>query len=328
MTKKGFTVISDCDGLELKGIVYEPIGKAKGIVQITHGMCEYKERYADFMRFLCGNGYIAACYDQRGHGDSVRSEEDLGWFGEDRTGKAIVEDAVQVTRYLKAQYPSLPLALFGHSMGSMVVRCYLQEHDCEIDKLIVCGSPSKNPMAGIAIGLAKTIGLFRGSHYRSKMLSYLSTGKGDKLFKGEGKGAWLSHNKKCTEKFYANPKGRHKFTCNGFENLFCLMRNTYRMKRYRVQNEHLPILFVSGDRDAVMGDPYKWQKSMDTLITVGYSDVTGKLYTDLRHEILNEFEHQQVYRDILGFLNFAKLPQTSKEDALPVFEEEDEATQE
>lgn len=327
MTKREFTVVSDYDGLELKGLIYEPIGKAKGIVQITHGMSEYKERYTDFMRFLCGNGYIASCYDQRGHGDSVRTEDDLGWFG-DSTAKAIVDDAVQVTKFLKAQYPSLSLTLFGHSMGSMVVRCYLQEHDLMIDQLIVCGSPSKNPMAGIAIGLAKTIGLFRGSHHRSKLLSYLSTGKGDKLFKGEGKGAWLSHNKKCTEKFYASPKGRHKFTCNGFENLFRLMRNTYQKKRYQVQNEHLPILFISGDRDAVMGDPYKWQKSMDTLIAVGYSNVTGKLYTDLRHEILNEFAHQQVYRDVLGFLNNAKLPQETEESEMTIFDTENETIEE
>ncbi|MBO4939674.1 MAG: alpha/beta fold hydrolase [Clostridia bacterium] len=316
MSKKEFIVVSDYDGLELKGIIYEPMGKAKGIVQITHGMCEYKERYIDFMRFLSGNGYIAACYDQRGHGDSVKSEEDLGWFG-DAKAKAIVDDAVQVTRYLKSQYPDIPLTLFGHSMGSMVVRCYLHEHDTEIEQLIVCGSPSKNPLAGIAIGLTKCISLFRGARHRSKMLSYLSTGKGDKLFKGEGKGAWLSQNRKCTEKFYANPKGKHKFTCNGFENLFRLMKGTYQKQAYQVRNETLPILFISGDRDAVIGDPYKWQKSMDVLIEVGYQNVVGKLYTDLRHEILNEYAHQQVYRDVLGFLKLAKLP----EDGWQVFDE-------
>ena len=308
MTKKDFTVLSNYDGLELKGMIYEPDGKAKGIVQILHGMCEFKERYTDFMRFLSGNGYIAACYDQRGHGDSVKSEEDLGWFG-DTKAKAIVDDAVQVTQYLRSQYPNLPLTLFGHSMGSMVVRCYLHEHDTEIEQLIVCGSPSKNPFVGMAIGLTKCIALFRGARHRSKFLSYASTGRGNKRFKGEGKGAWLSQNRKSIEKFYANPKSKHKFTCNGFENLFRLMKGTYQKSRYQVRNETLPILFLSGDRDVVIGDPYRWQQSVDVLIEVGYQNVTGKLYTDLRHEILNEYAHQQVYRDILGFLKFAKLPE-------------------
>lgn len=40
--------------------------------------------------------------------------------------------------------------LFGHSMGSMVVRCYIQEHDGDIDSLVVCGSPSKNSLAAPA----------------------------------------------------------------------------------------------------------------------------------------------------------------------------------
>lgn len=301
MKKKAFTIVSDYDGLELKGVMYLPDGKTKGIVQITHGMNEYKERYEDFMRFLSGNGYVAACYDQRGHGDSVKSEDDRGYFG-DKKAQAIVDDAVQVTQYLKQEFPSAPLILFGHSMGSMVVRCYLQQHDTLIDKLIVCGSPSKNPLAGCAVALTKLITLFCGERHRSKFLSYVSTGKGDKKFKGEGKGAWLSRNKKSTEKFYSNPKSRRKFTCNGFENLFRLMKNTYTKRRYQVRNEYLPILFISGDKDAVIGNAYKWQQSMDVLVEVGYQDVAGKLYPDFRHEILGEIGCKTVYKDIMSFL--------------------------
>lgn len=301
MEMKNFVVNSDYDQLALKGIVYVPSGKKKGIVQIVHGMCEYKERYIDFMKFLCSQGYVAACYDQRGHGDSVETEEDLGWFG-DSNAVAIVEDAAKVTRCLKKQYPDLPVVLFGHSMGSMVVRCYLREHDDLIDKLIVCGSPSKNPLVDAAIFLAKTIGLFRGKRHRSKLLSYLSTGKGDKLFPGEAKGAWLSRNRENIDEFYSNPKGRHRFTCNGFENLFKLMKRTYQKRGYRVKNPGLPIHFISGDKDAVIGDTFKWVNATDFMMEVGYENVTGKLYKDFRHELLNDLGRQNVFDDILEYI--------------------------
>lgn len=68
----------------------------------------------------------------------------------------MVEDAVQVTGALKARYPGLPVLLFGHSMGSMVVRCYIQEHDGDIDSLVVLQlRPAKIPWRGAGVALAK-----------------------------------------------------------------------------------------------------------------------------------------------------------------------------
>lgn len=302
MKTKTFTIISDFDGLALQGALIEPHGEKKAIVQIVHGMCEYKERYFPFMQFLAEHGYIAVCHDQRGHGDSVLPNEPRGFFG-DYDGVAIVDDAAQVTEYLKTRYPGLKVFLFGHSMGSMVVRCYLREYDVKIDKLVVCGSPSENPLAGVAIGLEKTVRLFRGARHTSKMLAYLSTGKGDENFPNEGKDAWLSHNHENIQEFQTNPKSNFTFTCNGFENLFKLMKRTYTKKGYRLQNVELPIRFIAGSDDAVIGSEDQWLKAIGFLREVGYKNVSGKLYHGLRHELLNEMENEQVYADLLAFFD-------------------------
>ena len=42
----------------------------KAILQISHGMCEYIERYEDFAAFLCQNGFIVCGNDHLGHGNS------------------------------------------------------------------------------------------------------------------------------------------------------------------------------------------------------------------------------------------------------------------
>ncbi len=301
MEIREWSIPSAVDGLPLHVLVYEPTGEKKGILQILHGMCEYKERYAPFMEYFCQNGYVVVCHDQRGHGDSVRKEADLGYFY-DYTGEAIVEDAAQLTRKIKEEYPHLRVTLFGHSMGSMVARCYLQKYDTQVDKAIVCGTPCKNPMVGMGIFLEKCIRLFCGEYHRSATLSYLATGNGNKRFKGEGNGAWLSQNRESIEAFHGNPKGNIRFTCNGFENLFKLLRNTYKKKRYAVKNPTLPIHFVSGGDDPVMGNEVKWLQTIDCLREVGYENVTGKLYKGLRHEIFHEAEKDKVQADLLAFM--------------------------
>jgi len=295
-----FTLESEYDKQPLSCSLVEPDSAPKGIFQIVHGMCEYKERYEDFMRYMAENGFVVAIHDHRGHGHSIKEDADLGWFG-DKTASAIVEDAVQVTRYLKQKYPGLPVTLFGHSMGSMVVRCYIRKYDTEIDKLVVCGSPSKNSMAGMGIALTKTVALFKGERHRSSMLAQLSTGNGDKKFPGEGKNAWLTRDKEIVNAYNADPKCNFTFTCNGFENLLRLMKNTYEASGYAVKNPELPIFFVSGSDDPVLIDEDKWQKAQQFLRDVGYRNVSGKLYHQMRHEILNENGREEVYADLLEF---------------------------
>ena len=303
MQTENFVIQSQFDGLSLHGIIMMP-QNPKAIIQILHGMCEYKERYEDFMQFFAKQGYVVVCHDHRGHGDSVLKEEDRG-FLYDFSGTAVVEDAALITRYVKERYPDLPVYLFGHSMGSMIARCYLQKYDTLVDKAVICGSPSENPLVNVAILLAKTVRLFRGERYKSKMLAYLSTGKGNERFKEEGPSNWLSRNRENIEKFITNPKGKVHFSANGYENLFKLMRQTYRKKDYRVQNPTLPIFFVSGSDDAVLVNEKKWRASVNDMKKVGYQNVSSKLYPKLRHEIFNDIGGEVVMQDLLTFFNGA-----------------------
>ncbi len=300
MTTNKFQIHSKYDDLSLSVLAVEPDGERKGIVQIAHGMAEKKERYLDFMTFLAECGYVAVCHDHRGHGESMVSAEDRGWFG-DYTAQAVVDDTVQVTEYVKKLYPELPVILFGHSMGSMIVRCYAQEHDELIDKLIVCGSPSKNSLAGMAILVEKVIRLFRGARYKSKTLKHLSTGEASKRFQAEGSGAWLSRDREHVEKYIADPNCGFIFTCNGYENLFKLLKYTYQKKKYKVKNPDLPVLFVAGGEDPIIVDEVKWLKSIEMMRELGY-EVSGKLYEGMRHEILNEIGKEEVYADLLKFI--------------------------
>ena len=137
------TIRSSYDNLGLAMLISEPSGTPKGIVQIVHGMCEHKERYIPFMEYLSDAGYICIIHDHRGHGESVISEEDLGYMYKGGW-QALVEDIHSVRLEAEKMFPSLPYTLIGHSMGSMAVRSYTKRYDDTIDTLFVCGCPSYN----------------------------------------------------------------------------------------------------------------------------------------------------------------------------------------
>lgn len=305
MQKREFTLQSKYDNLALSCAEYAAEGgtqtNAKGVVQIVHGMCEYKERYEGFIDYLTQNGYIVFAHDHRGHGGSVTANENLGYFG-DKKGEAIVDDAALVTDEIRRLYPGLSVTLFGHSMGSLVVRAYIQKYEEKIDKLIVCGSPSKNSLAGFGLMLNGVISAFRGKKYRSRLMANASTGGGDDKFPGEGKNAWLTRDKTVVEKYNADEKCNFVFSCNGFSNLLHLVKNAYKKKKYPAKHSDLPIFFMAGADDPVIGSEKKWLAAQQFLRDVGYKNVTGKLYPKMRHEILNELGKEEVYADALSFI--------------------------
>lgn len=303
MIKEEFTLKSAYDGLDISCAAYFPdenAETAKGVVQLVHGMCEYKERYENFAEFLTDHGYIVFSHDHRGHGKSVKNEEDLGYFG-DKKGRAIVDDTAIVTDEIKKRYPDLPLTLFGHSMGSLVVRAYLKKYEGEIDKLIVCGSPSKNSLAGTGLFLNGIISAFKGERHRSGTMAKASTGGGDDEFPNEGRNAWLTRDEAVVEKYNADPKCNFTFTCNGFSNLLHLVKETYK-NNYPVSCPDLPIFFIAGGDDPVIQNAEKWEKAQEFLRKAGYKNVSGKLYEGMRHEILNEIGKEEVYADVLKFI--------------------------
>lgn len=298
-----FHIVSKYDHHKIYGAVFVPENMPiRGIVQIAHGMCEHKERYFDFMRFLNGHGYITVISDHRGHGESIEAEKDLGYFG-DTNGNAIVEDLLQITLYIKSRFPGYEVILLGHSMGSLVVRKYIQNYDAQISKLIVCGSPSQNPLVGVGIAVAKIIGMFKGVHYRSEFVKQLATGNGNKRFARENDPlSWVVGDPKVREAYRNDPYCNFTFTVNGYLNLFHLVKHVYIGGRYNVLHPDLPILFIAGAEDPVIVSEEKWRAAQSFLKNVGYQNVSGILYAGMRHEILNEIEKEKVYKDILQFI--------------------------
>lgn len=286
-------IISRQDGLELDISLMEPATKPIGIIQISHGMSEHKARYYPFMEYMVEKGYVCIIHDHRGHGKSVKSKEDYGYFYTEDI-HYIVEDLFQVTEYVHDLYPDLDITLFSHSMGTLVARCYIQKHDQYLQNLILCGPPTQNTMAGLGLMLAKLLKPF----YKEKSPNYLLN---KMAFSGYGDN-WLSKNEENLKKYADDDLCGYVFTTNGFINLFKLMIEAFNTDAYQVENEKLKIFVIAGSADPVIQNIEKFNDLVTFLEKLGYKNIDQKIYFGLKHELLKEKEAKEISEDIYQFI--------------------------
>ena len=290
---------SSSDGLKIELAYSIPEKDVKGIVQFSHGMAEHKERYFNLMEYFSNNGYVCVINDHRGHGKSVKDKKDLGYFYTEDTN-FIINDLHDVTLYIKEKFPNKKLYLFSHSMGTLVARGYMQKYDYEIEKIVLCGAPTKNSFTIFAIIMAylfKVIGLGKKEN---RILNYLT-------FKNYNKGyyienQWLSKNPDNVKEYNDDELCGFIFTTNGFINLYKLLNRAFNKKMYKVKNRKLKILLIAGNNDPVIQSEKHFKQLEKFLNKVGYNNTKSKLYPQLRHEILNEKEKEEIYVDVLNFI--------------------------
>lgn len=302
MTIEEFKLRSQYDGLELGVSLCAP-AHPRGIIQLSHGMCEHRTRYYDLMRFLAKTGYVVVIHDHRGHGDSVRrSPDDWGYFyHQGVTG--LVEDLHQVTQYIKGRFPNLPLTLLGHSMGSMVVRCYAQLYDADLDGLVVCGSPSYNFGSEAALPLIRLLKVFKGERHRSQFLQKGTFGSYNRHIPHPASpNSWICSDPAVVRAYDQDPACTFIFTLNGFETLFRLMGRTYRSQGWTVAQPELPILFIAGADDPCIRSRAAFEKAVERMRQVGYHNLESILYPEMRHEVLNEVHKVKVWQDLVNWL--------------------------
>ena len=305
-----YTHISGSDGLPLSVLRIEPDNSAniKGVVQLVHGMTEHKERYISFMKYLAQKGYVAVIHDNRGHGESVKSKDDLGFMYEGGY-KALIEDIHEITletkEYIKeeAGLEDLPYTLLGHSMGSLAVRCYIKKYDDEIDHLCVIGCPSEKKGSVLGLKILKVMEKILGPRKRSALVSYLVMGSYSKRFKDEGMtNSWICSDLDLVRKYQEDPLSGFMFTISGYIDLVKLSIATYADEGYEMKNPELKIKFFSGSDDPCGISKNAIRKAIRLIRKQGYRNISGKLYSGMRHEILNEIGKEKVYTDILKFI--------------------------
>lgn len=92
MKREGFYL--SCDHkTKIHAVAWIPENREiRAVIQLCHGMTEYVNRYDEFARWLAEKGYYVTGHDHLGHGQSVLSEEDYGYFPEKRGNECVIGD--------------------------------------------------------------------------------------------------------------------------------------------------------------------------------------------------------------------------------------------
>ncbi len=292
----GVTTIHAC--------IWKPEGEVKGVVQIIHGMAEYAARYAPFAEFLTSKGFLVCADDHLGHGKSVVSENDLGYFNKERSTDTVIADIRTLQLDVREQNAGKPYFILGHSMGSFFCRKYISLYGGDFDGAIIMGSGFKSKATlNSALFFVKTNALFCGWRNRSKLIKNLAFGSYNKKFKpARTENDWLSKNPENVDAYEKDGLCGFSFTNNGYSILFNIIKQACSDKTIKAVPKDLPVFFVAGADDPV-GDYGKGViKAKRKFVEAGVKDVSIKLYKGGRHEILNDDCKDEVMEDILAFI--------------------------
>ncbi len=277
----------------------------RAILQISHGMVEYIERYDEFAVTLAEAGYLVVGDDHLGHGQSVEQESDWGYMSDGDGFSQIVEDMHRLYKAIHRKYPKLPYFLLGHSMGSFLSREFVLRYGDVLDGAVFMGT-GYNPTWKMAFGVLVTriMAMFKGWHYRSNFVDNMGGGSFNKAFEPvKTKSDWLTKDEQIISDYINEPRCQFIFTISAYHDLCKGIIHMNQGEKALTIPKSLPILFVSGDKDPV-GDFGKGvSKSYEIYKAAGIEDVTLKLFKDDRHEILNELDRQDVYAYIKNWLD-------------------------
>lgn len=248
------------------------------VVQIAHGIGEHAGRYAAFAQMLAAAGFAVYADDHRGHGETGRQMHrgDLAKLGRlGPGGLRATEDAiVEFSELIRSRHRGLPLTFFGHSWGSLMGQRILNRGVDLYDSVILSGSAYRMP-------------------------GYMESGNLNKRFAHLGTTGfeWLSRDPEVAADFMRDE--------------LCFVGDVLRqfgvidgLRLFGVPNTrvpNIPMLLMSGTHDAL-----SLKDSVERLAAAylnrGVTDVTLTMYLDGRHEMLNETNREEVFSDVLTWL--------------------------
>ncbi|KAA6435200.1 alpha/beta hydrolase [Agrococcus sediminis] len=274
----------DLQGVTIHRYRWRP-GRPKAVVLIAHGLGEHALRYEHVAQRLARAGYAVWAIDQRGHGATGVTQHggDLERLGRLGPGgmRAVVGDLVHVLKQIRAEHPGLPVAVLGHSWGSLSTQILLNGYSDLVDAAILSGTAYRMP------------GSMNPGDLNARHAHLGDTGY-----------EWISRDPAVVAAFAEDPL---TFPAK----VLPLFGVADGLRLYGVPKRidpPIPMLIAGGSDDSMAG-PKSLRRLGDAYRSRGgLTDVTVTVYPGARHEILNEINRAKVLDDIVAWLDARLLP--------------------
>lgn len=282
-----------------------PDSAPRAIVQIVHGIAEHINRYDDFMSFLAENGILAVGDDHLGHGQSVTEADDLGFFNDKDGWDYVVMDEERLHDLMVEEYPNIPYIFFGHSMGSFITRTLIIKHPEMYDAAIISGTGHQGKALVYGGGImANALVVLKGARSDGKALNDVAFGTYlSHIENPRTPFDWLSRDEAAVDKYIADPMCGFICKASLYRDMMGGVKFVTSQKNINKMKKTKPIYFMSGKEDPVGDYGVGVEKAYKAFCHAGLRDVQMRLYPGGRHEMLNETNRTEVYKDILDWIN-------------------------
>lgn len=291
------------DGVHsLYGKLYLPNGEIKGYFHVVHGMTEHIGRYDRFLGEMAKRGYLAFAFDNLGHGKTVNDNLELGFIADKNGWEYLIEDIKVFYNAVKLEFGDMPYYLFGHSMGSFIVRV-ATGRTVFPNKVILSGTGGKNNLAGLGIILSSIIKAFKGKRHVSKFMDKIVFGSYNNGFESENsKRSWITSDSSLRAKYDADPLYNYRLTISALKDVITLTKIANSKKGFQKYSKDSETFLICGNQDPVSKRGAGVLEVSNRLKAVGVN-AKVKIYNG-RHEIFNEPNaKEEVLNDILSFLS-------------------------
>jgi alpha-beta hydrolase superfamily lysophospholipase len=274
------------DGAEIVGYRWDPAGRPRGAVQLTHGMGEHVRRYDALARALTGRGLVVYGQDHRGHGATARHADELGQLGPDGWSQLVGDIDLLVSR-IRDEQPGLPLVLLAHSMGSFAVQQYLLDHSDRVDAVVLTGTTALDQLEP-ALDLDKPIDLAVFNAPFAPARTEFD---------------WLSRDDAIVDAYIADPRCGFGIDTDAAKDMFAGARRMADPGQVAAMRPDLPLYIAAGESDPVNANLALLNVLIDRYRAAGLTDVTLRTYPGARHEILNETNRDEVMASIIDWID-------------------------
>lgn len=248
--------------------------RAERLLVAVHGFAEHSGRYDHLGAWFAARGFAVHAYDQRGHGRSEGPRCHVERFAE------YLDDLDVFLTHVRDEHAGAPLVLLGHSMGGLVVAAHLAER-----------GPAWHGAVTSGAALALSPDLSRVRVFAARALRRLAPRL--RLASGlDPQG--LSRDPEVVRRYVEDPLVHRRMTTSlATELLAALERTSVACERVRV-----PWLLLHGEADPIC----PVEGSQLTYARLRAPGSALRTYPGLRHEILNEPEHERVFQDVLAWV--------------------------
>ncbi len=292
---------------DVYGWVYVPACKPKGVVQLVHGFGEHSRRYLHMICKLMDAGFIVAADDHVGHGKTALENDTWGDWGTAGC-KTMMEDEYTMKNKVQELYPELPYFIYGHSMGSIILRQFLAKYGEELTGAIICGTvgPDAIPCKeGIEI-LKPMVEAGKGAEADPDLLGKLLGGLFSRIEEVKIGNEWICHDPYVQLDHANDPFDAFtKPTSNEALLQFIEMIDEVNTKEWAEAVPNIPLYNIAGAEDPCGSFGEGVELVSKWLGETGHN-VTTKIYEGYRHEIHNYADlKDEVEAGMVDFLNKA-----------------------